>query len=127
MSKAWNPSKNKQDNGRSGLEQPGKVVFVDGLHKNSSGQVLCSDGLWTWMTNFSGFYVDNPTIPYNYKTWRSNVVGYFHGSATIANVCFGDGSVRSVKWGNKGSGIDSQKTFFWCTQEKKEGETDSSY
>ncbi len=132
VSKFWDSTNGRYVNGQSGSEEGTFDNFerVDNLHKNSSGQVLCADGLWSWMTNFSGFYVDNPTVPWNYRSWRSNVVGYFHGNATIANVCFCDGSVRSVKWGNKGSGIDSQKTFFWCTLEDKRGQnggTGSNY
>jgi prepilin-type N-terminal cleavage/methylation domain-containing protein/prepilin-type processing-associated H-X9-DG protein len=118
-SKTW--MNNRVYNGRS-FTETGDLEFVDHFHKNASGQVLCSDGLWTWMTNFSGFYIDNPNASWNFRSWRSNVVGYFHGNATTANVCFCDGSVRSVKWGNRGSGIDSSKTFFWGTREEKEGE-----
>jgi prepilin-type processing-associated H-X9-DG protein len=130
VSKTW--MNNRLYNGRSGSENGSfdSFEFVDNLHKDSSAQVLCCDGLWTWNTNFSGFYVDDPVVPWNYKSWRSNVVGYFHGNATIANVCFCDGSARSVKWGSKGSGIDSKKTFFWCTLEDKRGQnggTGSTY
>jgi prepilin-type processing-associated H-X9-DG protein len=123
VSKRWSWYENKQYNGRSGSEDGSfdNFPFLDHLHKNSSGQVLCADGLWSWMTNFSAFYLDDPTIPWNYKCWVSNVVGYYHGNFTTANVCFCDGSVRSVKWGSNGSGIDSKKTFFWCTLEDRRG------
>ena len=52
--------KSPADNGRS-LSESGPIVVVGNFHKNSSGQVLTIDATWTWVQNFSAYYLDNPS------------------------------------------------------------------
>ena len=80
--------------------------------KDTSTQVLCIDGLWDFTINFSAYYIDDPTSYYGTGGWYCNTVGYFHGSDPSANLGCVDGSIKSVRWGTEGSGIDTNKIFF---------------
>ena len=90
------------------------------LHKNASSQVCFADGVWSWISNFSGTYVDNPNAPFDNPSWYSNCIGYFHGNFTTANVFCCDGSAKSQKYGVNGNGLDFQKAFFWGPKENKD-------
>jgi len=84
------------------------------LDKDPSRQCLTIDGLWTFSMNFSGYYLDDPNNYWGSPNWYSNTVGYFHGvgSQARANVCVRDNSVKSVRWGSSGDGIDTEKVYF---------------
>jgi prepilin-type N-terminal cleavage/methylation domain-containing protein len=112
--------KSPQHNGRS-LTESGPIEVISRFHKNASGQVLAIDGTWTWVQNFSGYYVDDPDYTWNTAGWWNNGTGYFHGNGTTANYLTRDGSVRSARWGTRGSGIDLNEAFFWGTREKLDG------
>jgi prepilin-type N-terminal cleavage/methylation domain-containing protein len=117
-----NPACNKSPlhNGRS-LSESGPLMVIENFHKNASGQVLTIDATWTWVQNFSAYYLDDPTNTWNNPNWWSNCAGYFHGNATTANYSTRDGSVRSARWGNKGNGINLKEAFFWGTRERLDG------
>jgi prepilin-type N-terminal cleavage/methylation domain-containing protein len=95
-------------------------AVVQRLHKNTSSQVCFSDGVWSWIQNYSGYYVDDPTASWNYRNWYSNCIGYFHGNGKIVNVFCCDGSAKSQKYGSNGSSLDFQKAFFWGASESKD-------
>ena len=78
------------------------------LDKNASGQMLSADGVWPWTENLSAFYLDDPNNGWDNPTWFCNTVGYFHRGR--ANVVCRDGSGRSIRWGKKGSGLDTNET-----------------
>jgi prepilin-type N-terminal cleavage/methylation domain-containing protein len=94
--------------------------LVQNLHKNASSQVCFADGVWSWIANFSGYYVDDPNAVWNYTAWYSNCMGYFHGNATIANVFCRDGSAKSQKYGTRGNSLNFRKAFIWGVLETKD-------
>ena len=103
--------------GGKGMSLTDNGRVVENLHKNASGQILVADGVWPWIRNYSGYYVDNPNSAWNQPAWYSNCIGYFHGNSTTVDVLCCDGSVKSQKWGNKGSGIRPERAFFWGVNE----------
>jgi hypothetical protein len=80
--------------------------------KDASSQILSADGVWTWCQNHSAYYLDDPNSLWNDPSWYCNCIGYFHGNATSAIVVRRDNSVKSLRWGNRGSGISTDDVFF---------------
>jgi prepilin-type N-terminal cleavage/methylation domain-containing protein len=99
-------------------DQNGQVAMT--LHKNASSQVCFADGVWSWISNFSGYYLDNPNATFDSPAWYSNCMGYFHGNYTSANVFCCDGSAKSQRYGANGNSLDFQKAFFWGASETKD-------
>ena len=82
------------------------------LDKDASSQVLVADGVWSWICNFTGNYVDDPDSSFDTQGWWCNCIGYFHGNGRVANLVCRDGSGKSVKYGVRGKGIDTEDIFF---------------
>jgi prepilin-type N-terminal cleavage/methylation domain-containing protein len=80
--------------------------------KDASSQVLCTDGLWSWLNNFRARYVDHPDSQWNQPHYYSNTVGFFHGRRNVANVLTCDGSIKAVHYGTNASGINTEEIFF---------------
>jgi prepilin-type N-terminal cleavage/methylation domain-containing protein len=79
--------------------------------KDASGQILSQDGVWTWTECQAAYYLDNPGYGFDYGGWHCNTVGYFHGNSTRSNVVCRDNSVKSVRWGNQGNGLDTNSIY----------------
>lgn len=79
-----------------------------GKRISPSNQMIAADGVWTWSENLSGYYVDNPNANYATPSWYCNTIGYFHGRGTRAGVVCRDSSVRSIRWGVNGNGLDTK-------------------
>jgi prepilin-type N-terminal cleavage/methylation domain-containing protein len=86
-------------------------------YKDTSSQVLCSDGLDFDLANFRARYLEVPDCSWNQPYWYSNTVGYFHAGAQAANIVTRDLSVRSIKYDINGNGIDTKDIFFWVRGE----------
>ena len=94
--------------------------LVRSLHKNASAQICIADSTWSWVANYSGYYVDDPNSQWNYPQWYSNGTGYFHGKYNSVNVFCRDGSAKWQQYGKAGGGISFRKAFFWGTRESKD-------
>lgn len=91
-----------------------------GLHPDASSQILAADGLWSWIMNYWGAYVDNPNAGFNAgpnRGWANNCMGYFHGNGRSANVVVRDGAVKRVNYGVNGNGINTEELFFYGRSE----------
>ena len=86
--------------------------FPSMLDKDASSQILTADGTFMAVYNFRATYVDEPDCAWNSPYWFSNSVAYRHNYTSADLVCR-DGSLKSVRYGHDGSGIDTNDIFFW--------------
>jgi prepilin-type N-terminal cleavage/methylation domain-containing protein len=81
----------------------------DYVDRDTSSQILASDGTWCWVLDFSANYVEDPKSIWDRPHWVSNCIGFFHANSRSATVVCRDGSVKSVMYGY----IDTNEIFFW--------------
>ncbi len=79
--------------------------------KDASAQILSQDGVWTWTECQAAYYLDSPSNRFDYGGWWCNTVGYFHGNSSRSNIVCRDNSAKSVRWGNKGNGLDTNSIY----------------
>jgi prepilin-type N-terminal cleavage/methylation domain-containing protein len=83
------------------------------FNKDASSQTLSCDGIWSWMVNFSGDWLDNPQWGFDHPSWSDNTLGYYHGTnGGTANIGMRDGSARSARWGSKGNSVNTKDAYF---------------
>ena len=88
-------------------------VLLRGLivAKDASSQVLSADGVWTWSYNLSAHYIGEPGYPWNYPSWWSNTVGYFHKDNS-ANFVLRDGHIENHRWDPSEGLPDTEDIYF---------------
>jgi prepilin-type N-terminal cleavage/methylation domain-containing protein len=115
-SRAWNFWKDAENDGfrysyTLAYAPTKRDAYGPKINKNPSGQMITSDGLWTWTECFNAHYLDDPNNAWNNPAWFTNTMGYFHGNHTRCMVACRDNSAKAIRWGNNGNAIDTNDVF----------------
>ncbi len=78
-SRAWNFWRADDEDGYQYSYAIGVASVSKQYHARADSQILSADGLWPWGMNLSGIWVTDPSAGWNYPSWLSNTVGYWHG------------------------------------------------
>ncbi len=96
-SRAWGFWRSSDEDGYQYSYAIGTASVFKQYHAQSDSQILSADGLWTWGMNLSGVWVNDPNAGWDYPTWYSNTVGYWHKGGT-ANLLLRDLHVEIHKY-----------------------------